>query len=188
LNQRLIDDSEIGFSVIYASTDVFTNKNISVVNNQAIKIKETQYFPTLANNSLIFNPQSNIHSKSYFFTEDTVNKPNSNNNQSNEESTDISKVSNDNETSKDNFDSNTNKSDSNALFDDKLFLESMKPLNNNDNKNNEIKNNNESELSKSDKFVSKINKQEVHIYLFIYLFIYIFIYLFSSNTIFFYFT
>jgi len=165
LNQRLIDDSEIGFSVIYSSTDVFTNKDISVVNNQAVKIKETQYLPTLANNSLIFNPQSTINSKSYFFTENTVNKLNSNNNQSNEESTDISKVSNDNETSKENLDSNTNKSDSNVLFDDKSFLESMKPLNSNDNKNNEIKSNDESELSISDKFISKkeINKREIEI-------------------------
>jgi len=64
LNQRLIDDSEIGFSVIYASTEVFTNKNISLINNDnKIKIKETQYLPTLTTNSLIYNYQNNVLSK-----------------------------------------------------------------------------------------------------------------------------
>jgi len=149
LNQRLIDDSEIGFSVIYASTDVFTNKDISVVNNQTTKIKETQYLPTLANNSIIFNPQSNDYSKSGIFLADTNTKLNkectisnnynsddskSNTNTNDRTQDDNSKLSNDDKGCIIDLTLNdTNKSSNNDLFDDKSFLEMVPELTKNEN-------------------------------------------------------
>ncbi|KAG4099238.1 hypothetical protein H8356DRAFT_1038324 [Neocallimastix lanati (nom. inval.)] len=141
LNQRLIDDSEIGFSVIYASTEVFTNKDILLVDNQKIKIKETQYLPTLANNSLIFNPNSNMFSKSSYFSinqnlnlndKDNVNSINDNK-QNIKQSTDIPTTSNksiedDTDlTTKHNISTNYDNSFDNNLFDDKFFSQLISP-------------------------------------------------------------
>ncbi|OUM65212.1 hypothetical protein PIROE2DRAFT_7846, partial [Piromyces sp. E2] len=153
LNQRLIDDSEIGFSIIYASIDIFTNKNISVADNEITKIKETQYLPTLTNNSVIFDPQSIVRSKSEIFANDIYTKQNDkectllNNHKSDNSSSNdihskiqenISDLSNNNKESIKDLKfrkysiNDINSNSNNDLFNDESFLEMILKSNKNE--------------------------------------------------------
>ncbi|ORX61012.1 hypothetical protein BCR36DRAFT_407997 [Piromyces finnis] len=162
LNQRLINDSEIGFSVIYASTDLFTNKDILAIDKHTDIIKETQYIPTLANNSLVFNPQNDFSKSNIFSLDTNIKQDNKNSTILNEYNSDDSRIFNitnkitengiilndDNNKNivnkdlKDHFDNDSNKSLNNELFENNSSLKIKSKANNNNNNNNNNSNTN----------------------------------------------